>query len=232
MRRSFRRSSADASWGRPTVRRERAAAARLPAPGCLLAGALALLAAGCSSSSGKAGLQILPKDAASQALAEYDTNKDGVLDAKELEACPGLLTALKRVDKNGDGRLTADEIADRIAFFQQQDTQPDVTVEVILDGRPLPGATVTLVPEKFMGPAAKSASAVTNESGIGHLKTDGTNYVQVPCGYYRVQVSKDAQGREVVPAKYNSQTTLGYEVSPDAQGRGTSNTLRLRLTTR
>jgi hypothetical protein len=193
---------------------------------------LALLAAGCSGGSSRAGVQVSPKDAANQAMAEYDTNKDGVLDAKELEACPGLLMALKRVDKNGDGRLTADEIADRIAFFQQQDTQPDVGVEVTLDNRPLAGATVTLVPEKFMGPAAKSASAVTDEEGSGHFITEGTTYAQVTPGYYRVTVSKNAQGREVVPAKYNAQTTLGYEVSPDAGGRGSTNILRLRLTSR
>jgi EF hand len=193
-----------------------------------LLAALVLLAAGCSGG-GKAGVQVSPRDGANQALAEYDTNKDGFLDAKELEACPALLAALKRIDKDGDGKLSADEIAERLTFFQQQDTQPDVSVEVTLDNRPLVGATVTLVPEKFMGPAAKSATAVTDEEGTGFFKTEGTDYVQVPCGYYKVQVSKNTQGRGGVPAKYNAQTTLGYEVSPDVGGRGSSATLRLRL---
>jgi hypothetical protein len=183
---------------------------------------------GCSGK-GKGGVQVSPREAATQALAEYDTNKDGFLDAKELEACPALRDALKRIDKDGDGKLSADEIAERLNFFQQQDTQPDVSVEILLDNRPLVGATVTLVPEKFMGPAARSAAAITDESGTGYFKTEGTDYVQVPCGYYRVQVSKTAQGREAIPAKYNAQTTLGYEVSPDVQGRGTAATIRLRL---
>jgi hypothetical protein len=193
-----------------------------------------LLTSGCSGGpgGGPGGAQVSPRDAANQALAEYDANKDGALDAKELEACPGLLSALKRVDKNNDGRLSADEIADRLAFFQLQGTQMDVTAEVTLDGRPLAGATVTLVPEKFMGPSVKSASAVTDESGTAVLKTEGSGEVSVACGYYRVQVSKNVQGREVVPAKYNTKTVLGQEVSPDAQGRGSANTLRLRLTSR
>ncbi|HKB04080.1 MAG TPA: EF-hand domain-containing protein [Gemmataceae bacterium] len=193
---------------------------------------LALLAAGCSGGGDQKVPTISPRDAANQALAEYDTNKDGALDAKELEACPAMLGALKRLDKDGDGRVTADEIADRLTFFKEQGALSDVSVELMFDGRPVQGATVTLVPEKFMGSAAKSASAVTDEMGAGYFKTEGSEYVQVPLGYYRVQVSKNTQGRETIPSKYNAQTVLGYEVSPDVEGRGTGNTLRLRLTSR
>jgi hypothetical protein len=197
----------------------------------LAAGAL-LLAAGCSGSSSGGALvapKVSPRDAAAQALAEYDANKDGALDAKELEACPGLRAALKRADKNGDGRLTADEIADRLAFFQEQGMLMEVGVEVTLDGQPLAGATVTLVPEKFMGPSVKPASVVTDEAGTGTLKTEGAGEGTVACGYYRVQVSKNVQGREVVPARYNTKTVLGHEVSPDVGGRGSTSTLKLRL---
>lgn len=193
---------------------------------------LALLAAGCTSGGGAGVVSISPRDAASQALADYDANKDSVLDAKELEACPGLLSSLKRGDKNGDGRLAADEIADRLTFFQQQGMQSDVTAEVLLDGRPLVGATVTLVPEKFMGPGVKPASMVTDESGTGYFKTEGSEYVQVALGYYRVEVSKKVQGREGIPAKFNVKTVLGQEISPDVDGRGTQNTVRLRLASR
>jgi EF hand len=193
---------------------------------------LALLASGCSGGGDQKVPKISPRDAANQAMADYDANKDGALDAKELEACPAMLGALKRLDKDGDGRVTADEIADRLNFFRDQGALSDVGVEVMLDGRPVEGATVTLVPEKFMGSSAKSASTVTDEVGTGYFKIEGSEYVQVPLGYYRVQVSKNAQGREVIPAKYNTQTVLGYEVSPDVEGRGTANTLRLRLKSR
>jgi EF hand len=201
------------------------------APRWVVVAALGLLAGGCSGGDPNVP-KISPRDAANQALAEYDANKDGALDAKELEACPAMLGSLKRLDKNGDGRVTVDEIADRLSFFKDQGVLSDVGVEVMLDGRPVQGATVTLVPEKFMGSSVKSASTVTDEMGAGYFKIEGSEDVQVPLGYYRVQVSKNAQGREAIPAKYNTQTTLGYEVSPDVQGRGTANTLRLRLTSR
>src|SRR5262249_6931088 len=156
----------------------------------------------------------------------------GALDAKELEACPGLLSGLKRADKDGDGRLTADEIAERLTLFQQQGMLADVSVEVTLDNKPLVGATVTLVPEKFMGPSIKSASTVTDEMGTGYFKTEGTDFVQVAFGYYSVQVSKNVGGKEIVPAKYNTKTTLGQEIAPDVQGRGSASAVRLRLTSR
>jgi hypothetical protein len=186
------------------------------------------LTTGCSR--GAEVARVSPHDAANQALAEYDTNKDGALDAKELEACPALLSALKKLDKNKDGKLSADEIAERLAYFQQ-DMPLDVSVEVMLDGKPLPGATVTLVPEKFMGPATKPASAVTDEGGTGQFRIEGSGE-PVARGYYRIQVSKNVGGRETVPAKYNAQTVLGQEVVPEAEGRGSSLTIRLRLTGR
>jgi hypothetical protein len=202
------------------------------APWWVLLGGLVLLAAGCSRDGGQAAPDVSPRAAADQALAEYDANKDGVLDAKEMEACPGLLGALKRIDKDNDNRLTADEIADRLTFFQQQGMLGDASVSATLDGRPLAGATITLVPEKFMGSSIKSASAITDELGSGFFKMEGTEYIQVAFGYYRVQVSKKVQGRETIPAKYNAQTVLGQEVSPDVDGRGSSLTIRLRLTSR
>jgi EF hand len=232
MRRSFQPFSAGKCLANSAARGgDRAAAARTHVPRWVFVAGLALLTTGCSGSDPGVA-QISPRDAANQALTDYDANKDGALDAKELEACPGLLTDLKRVDQNADGRLTADEIADRLSFFQQQGMQSDVAAEVSLDGRPLGGATVTLIPEQFMGASVKSASTVTDETGSGYFKIEGSEYVQVAYGYYRVQVSKNAQGREMVPAKYNAKTVLGHEIAPDVEGRGTSSTVRLRLTSR
>ncbi|HJZ90546.1 MAG TPA: EF-hand domain-containing protein [Gemmataceae bacterium] len=200
-------------------------------PRWVFAAGLAILTTGCSGG-GPGTVQISPRAAAEQAMAEYDANKDGALDAKELEACPGLLSGLKRADRDGDGRLTVDEIADRLTFFQREGMQSDVAAELTLDGRPLAGATVTLVPEQFMGASVKPASTVTDEMGSGYFTTEGTDYAAVAFGYYRVQVSKIVQGREIIPAKYSSKTVLGYEVAPDVEGRGTANTVRLRLTSR
>jgi hypothetical protein len=211
---------------------ERSAPQRAPAPRWLLLGGLLLLAAGCSRG-GPGGPQVSPREAARAALAEYDTNQDGALDAKELERCPALLSALKRVDKNNDGRLTADEIADRLTSFRQQGALAGISVEVTLDGKPLAGATVTLAPEKFMGPSFKPVSAVTDDLGAGTLQGEGSGEDTVPLGYYRALVSKkNAQGQEMIPARYNTNTVLGQEIAPDAEGRGSLTTVRLALTSR
>ena len=35
-------------------------------------------------------------------------------------------------------------------------------------------------------------------------------------GFYRVRISKQVNGKEAIPARYNTSTTLGIEVAPDA----------------
>src|SRR5438445_13166155 len=74
------------------------------------------LCAGCSGRpSAVSAPSLSPEEAGRQALAEYDANRDGYLDAKELERCPALKDALKAVDKNGDKRISAEEIAERLS---------------------------------------------------------------------------------------------------------------------
>ena len=47
----------------------------------------------------------------------YDANKDDFLDAKELEKAPGLKAALRNVDANHDGKISAGEIAARLRLW-------------------------------------------------------------------------------------------------------------------
>lgn len=193
------------------------------------------LASGCASSGDgatDAPTQISPREVANQAMVEYDTNKDGFLDAKELDACPAFRSAMKRMDRNSDGKLSSDEVLERIAFVSRY-TPLSLAVLVILDGTVLPGATVTLVPEKFMGTACKPFTVTTESGGIGLFKHVDGKQGLVPLGYYRVEVSKkNATGQELIPEKYNTKTTLGQEVAPDVEGRGEFNTIQLVLTSR
>jgi hypothetical protein len=86
---------------------------------------------------------------------------------------------------------------------------------VHLDGKPLQGATVTYVPEKFMGSSIKPASGVSDERGTVPLIVEGEKLPGVQPGLYRVQISKkDASGQETIPARYNQDTILGAEVYP------------------
>jgi hypothetical protein len=171
---------------------------------------------GCAGGDGLTAPTYSPDQAAQEAMTQYDTNHDGFLDAKELERCPALKQGLDTIDKNGDHRLNAEEIAGRIQIYQDsQVALKAVGCHVQLDGRPLAGATVTYVPEKFMGSSIKPATGVSDDQGGVQLKVAGENLPGVQPGLYRVQVSKmNASGQETIPARYNQDTILGAEVYP------------------
>jgi hypothetical protein len=160
---------------------------------------------------------ISPASAAAQAIALYDKNHDGFLDEKEREQCPALLSALAAIDANGDKRLSTEEIASRLAAIQDAKIGiMTVTCKVILDNQPLEGAVVKLVPEPFMGSAVQPASGVSDANGAVDLRIEGQSFPGVHCGYFRVQITKDnGKGKDLIPPRYNTQTTLGAEVAPD-----------------
>ncbi|MFL5341035.1 MAG: hypothetical protein ACJ8F7_12880 [Gemmataceae bacterium] len=189
---------------------------------------LAALFAGCSGAGGGrvSPPSLSPSDAAAKAIAEYDTNHDNLLDAKELEKCPGLLAGLDEMDTNKDKKLSADEIAKALESIRDSKIGlMSLGCLVLLDGRPLAGATVRLVPESFLGPAFKPATGTTEDDGNVLFRTEGYDVDGVPMGVYRIEVSKkDAGGKELIPARYNSATTLGKVIAPEARG---SMTLKL-----
>jgi hypothetical protein len=181
---------------------------------------LAVLA-GCSGSPVSAP-GFSPGGAAGQAVAEFDTNGDGALDATELERCPGLQAAGPRADSDGDGKLTKAELTARFKSYSGDEMLVTTfPCRVLLDGQPLAAAQVTLVPEAFMGSAYQSATAATAEGGntvLSAPEVQAKGFSGVYCGIYRIEISRrNSAGVETLPAKYNSQTTLGQEIAPDVQ---------------
>src|SRR5262249_473524 len=86
---------------------------------------------------------------------------------------------------------------------------------VFLDGKALEGALVTYVPEKFLGSSIKQASGVSDAAGLVQLVVEGEKIPGAQPGFYRVQGSKkNAKGEEIIPGRYNKESTLGTEVSP------------------
>jgi hypothetical protein len=161
-----------------------------------------------------------PQAAGARALADYDRNKDGFLDARELERCPGLKSRLARLDTDRDGRLSQEEIEKLLEGYQGSGIGlMEVVCRVTLGGKPLAGAEVALEPEPFMGDGARPALGTTDERGRARPRVEGAPVRGCHLGVYRVRVSKkDAQGRETVPARYNTQTQLGIEVGPGMEG--------------
>lgn len=192
--------------------------------GSILAAAGLAAWCGCSCSrvpSAPERPKLSPADAAQKAMAEYDANGDTFLTLTELEKSPPLLWSMERIDVNQDDMLTATEIAARIESWEKA---PVIIVgghvQFTLDGQPLAGATVTLEPEKFLGPAYQSETSQTNQFGETSFQGSQEQYSGIYLGFYRLRVSKKVGGQETIPAKYNTETTLGFEAADDIPGLG------------
>jgi hypothetical protein len=180
----------------------------------LLAVAFVTCVAGCSRGSQAERPQPTYDAAgiAEAALGQYDKNKNGRIEGAELDACPALRAALPAIDKNRDRGLSAGEIKERAERYAALGEVP-VTVMVTLDGQPLAEATVTFEPEPFMGASLQTATATTSQEGVsGTFQVDGNAFATLPPGLYRLRVTK---GGTNIPARYNTQTTLGREVISD-----------------
>jgi hypothetical protein len=155
-----------------------------------------------------------PATAANKAMQDLDANGDQLLDSKELESAPGLATLLKTGDANSDGKLDAAEIRARVQQFVSDNVAYlPVRFHVFLDGQPLENAKVQLLPEPCLQEAVVSAEGVTNPEGIVAPLTDKPELGGAQCGIYRIAISKQDGGRELIPPHYNQKTTLGLELS-------------------
>jgi hypothetical protein len=92
-----------------------------------------------------------------------------------------------------------------------------VTCVITHNGTPLPGATVTFVPEKFLGDEMKTGVGITEAHGVAKIKAPGGEMGGrgLSPGFYRIEVTKPG---EPIPPKYNTETILGEEAAPDPEG--------------
>jgi hypothetical protein len=154
-----------------------------------------------------------------RAIEMYDTNKDGKLSGDELDKCPGLKAALSKVDPGKEG-VTAERITARIKEWQKSRLgRMSLSCTVTRNGKGFGGADVKFIPEKFLGLDDPKwiGSGKTDQNGMVMLSVPTSGQREdppgVPPGFYRVEIT--APG---VPAKYNTETTLGQEVANDAFG--------------
>jgi hypothetical protein len=160
--------------------------------------------------------------ASRQAIEMYDKDGDGTIAGTELNAVPGIKKNISQYDRDGDGRVSKDEIAARLNDWgNHQLAIMGCSYIVTLDGQPLSDATITLVPESYLGPNVKPASGVTMPSGLVRLShadddlpksANGRPISGVKGGTYKVQVTHPTAK---IPAKYNTATELGEEIAYD-----------------
>ncbi len=148
----------------------------------------------------------------------FDADKDGKIDGAELDKCPGLKAALSKVDPSNQG-VTADMITARIEAWQKSKLgRMSLSCRVTHNGQPLAGADVNFVPEKFLGTNIQVAKGKTDTNGMAMLSVPTKGQGDPPGvapGFYRVEITEPGAN---VPAKYNTETTLGQEVALDAKG--------------
>jgi len=138
-----------------------------------------------------------------------------------LNKCPGLKCALAQVNTSGGDNVDAEMIAARIKEWQRTRLgRMSLGCTVLRNGKPLEGATVKFVPEKFLGPNMKVATGKTNGDGVARpsIALDRNNVRDLPGVPRDSTVSEITKDGETIPAKYNSETTLGQEVALDAVG--------------
>jgi hypothetical protein len=160
-----------------------------------------------------------PEGMADAAMQLNDKNNDGILDEEELAAAPGLKAAAEAeggsADANNDGKLTRDEIRDRIAYYEQTQTGIQMAgMQFNRNRQPLAGATVELVPEPFLEGVLDVARGETRPTGFALPSIEGESMEGVRPGMYRIKVTHPSG----IPPKYNENTIWGLEVIPPREG--------------
>jgi hypothetical protein len=156
------------------------------------------------------------ESAAEQAVSLYDKNQNGSLNKSELAACPGMLAQINAYDTDSNGEITAVEISNRIAsLFKAKVGLTVLMCEIRVNGKPLSNAEVVFDPEPYLGDDMKRAVGTTDVSGnaeMGVADEDMPRNLQgvkaIQYGTFKVRVTHPSI---TIPAKYNSETRLGYE---------------------
>jgi len=162
-------------------------------------------------------------------LDAYDTDSDGLLSEAELKKCPSVLEGIRRFDSGGDRKVSPEEIAARVGVWSKgRVAVMRFEPRVLLNGRPLADALVEFVPEPAMAEIIKPASGVTSRSGYAEIVIAAedlppdTPYVGMHMGLYKVKITHP---KRKIPARYNTETELGQEVTRDL-GYGVSINLK------
>ena len=188
----------------------------------VLSAVLVLTQSGCLNMPGRIVAPSIDADAAGQeAMKLYDTNHDGKISGAEFDKVPSLGSAQAMVNfkSTKEKGITAADITARIKAWQQTKIGRvgGVAAQITRNGKPLSGADVKFVPEKFLGENLPECKGTTGPEGSAQisLPVNGPDDPSgVPPGYYRVEVTMPDGS---IPAKYNTQTVLGEEICPDVR---------------
>lgn len=192
---------------------------RMARLGGVVVGLWILVGGGCSRGPSRVHPPAIDASAAGRlAIAQYDTDGDGLIRGAELTQAAGLKAALENLDTDGDGGVSAEEVTARVKTWQATEVGViSLSCTVTRRGQRLQGATVKFVPEKFLGDEIQTATGQTDELGVALLSIPSDpdapgGVLGVQYGLYRVEITKEGTD---LPAMYNTRTILGQEVADD-----------------
>jgi len=154
----------------------------------------------------------------SSAFKQYDSNSNGTIESGELAACPSLKHFAGK-----KGAISKDDLKTRVTSYGQKGSDSavvNVGAVIKLAGKPLENATVTLTPEAFMGSGFEPVSGTTDSAGFVEFRS--ASGAGIAAGFYTFSFSKkDSSGKETLPAKLNSASKEGREISNGSRGADT-----------
>lgn len=147
-------------------------------------------------------------------MVQFDKNGNGILEATELDASPGLKQIWRQLKSKQDG-LSEEELKKRFETYQsEQAGAVGVQVRLIQGAKGVPDSELTFTPEKFMKDSIPTV--------IGKTAADGT-VTGLTIG--QKQVPGLSPGIYSVRASTHPNATLGCEVTTGV--RGASSTIDL-----
>jgi hypothetical protein len=157
-----------------------------------------------------------PDAAADKAIELYDSNNDNALTEAELAGCPAIRSMVSLYDKDGNKSVDRAEIAQRLGeLFKNRVGLTQLRSRVTYRGRPLSNATIVFEPEPYLGDDVQTAQGMTDSNGSAqmaiaeeHLPENVRTMKLLQYGTYKVRITHP---KIQLPAKYNTETTLGYE---------------------
>lgn len=184
---------------------------------CLLI--VSIAATGCSNAPARfVAPEIDIEAAATQAMELYDANGNGSLSKEEMARVPGILARLKAYDLNTNESVEREEIQTQLSRLLNRVGGTQLSALVFYKGRPLKDATIVMEPEPYLGDQIQKAEAVTDGAGVAELAIPPEytpehlrRFKTLHYGTFKVRITHPSIS---LPAKYNTETTLGYETEP------------------
>lgn len=147
---------------------------------------------------------------------ERDRDGDGSLSADEVAAVPAVKGAMASFDHDRDGAIAREELSRwLVAVRNSRVAVTSLVATVTRKGKPLSAVSVRLVPLGCMQGAIQTAEGTTDNDGIAACGIPGNPHPGVNCGLYRVEITGNGPDGKPLGPRYNAASEYGIAVGPD-----------------